>query len=222
VDIGKYELADVESESFRDLLVVRYVGVLVGKFGGDESRALEVCSVALGMGKTECRGIWDRRDVILGCNDAQFELSGDVLKQKIRRTYHKLVDELFLRDFSKETVKVILESLKTVAQLEMGLKASDGVLGDSVAGLGNSVKVVGSNVIIVPMPDSARGSTYETGGRVVSREGMESPRKENIDWLNSKSKSEREAEKEMFTPVELDALEEVKEMADKMREKTGK
>jgi hypothetical protein len=201
----------------RDLVVVRYMGVLVTRLRGDEEKSLELCSQVMGMEVKAIREVWLRRDGVIGCNDAQFQISGDYLKDKVRATYMKLVDELFNRDFKGETIRTILDALKVMAQLEVGMGMSGGLEDNDTNGLGNKVQVTRSNVIIVPMPESARSQTREVDGHVVSEAGVDTPRDRHIKNLyESIDKTDK-----MLSDVEVDALEEVKVMEQKVLARIG-
>jgi len=201
----------------RELGVVRYMGASLKRFNGDVDRSLGVVSEVFGISRSECRVIWERRDTVLSALDGRFELSGDVLRGRLRALYLRLVDDLLGRNFGSENVKVILEGLKVIAQLEVAFGVT-GVFGEErESDLGNNVgvRVTRSQVIVVPMPSSARESTREVGDRVVTEAGFEGQSRRFYDSKRAE-RAERVKFEEVSPEVE-DVLEELKETERTMR-----
>jgi hypothetical protein len=192
---------------FRELVVIRYVGVLLGETKGDESGSFRLASEALGMSVSEVRACWDRRHVVLKAREAEFQISEDYLRSRVRGLYVKLVDELFSRDMAEYSIKAILDAIKTVVQVEAGTVGSRGLAPAAGAEAGNNgVLVTRSNVMIVPMPESAQRATREAAGRVVNADAVHGRVAEDLKRL------EAVRGKDDVTPTELDAVEEVIEM----------
>lgn len=192
---------------FRELVVIRYVGVLLGENKGDESAAFLLASQGLGMRVSEVRECWERRHVVLKAREADFQISEDYLRSKVRAVYVKLVDELFSRDLAEASIKVILDAIKTIVQVESGTVGSRGLAPGKTAEAGNNgVLVSHSNVMIVPMPDSAQRATREACGRVVNADAVHGRVADDLERL------EAAKAREEISPTELDAVEEVIEM----------
>ncbi len=217
---GESVLSGVKDEGLAGLMVVRYVTHLLAQEGVDEGYAIAECSRLTGMTRDGVRQVWDNRARVVGASMAEYEISGDLLRSKLRALYLKFVEELGRRDLSDASIKVILESLRVLSGLDMSMGLSSGA-GEDVGGmvrLGNGVNVARSNVMIfVPMPDSAKRHTKDVGdGRVVSDVISEGEgNKAKRVFVEGKV-----AEEAVFrTEDEMDALEGLKDIERKVRAK---
>lgn len=202
----------VDDPQIRELMAVRYVSYLLGEEGVTEDTALRECSRVSGLGMGELRKLWDKRGSVMGVSRAAYQMSGDLVRDKVRNVYHTFLDELMNRDLSGESVKVLLDALRVISQLEVNLGISlsaDDPSRDGSYRDGNLVNVRNSNVIIVPMPEGAQSHTKEVDGRVVADAFAEGKTEKNFreHWAKL-----AELEERMESETELDALEQVKEM----------
>ena len=221
-------LENVE-EGVNDFLVIRYITAILKLYKGDESKAIEDCSKTLKIKKDRVKAVWDARYGIIKHNEVLFQLSGDVIKRKIRVLYDRLLNTLLDRDFSQESVKVILEALRTIAQIEARDSLTDSMASPRDVlekdGQGNVVSITRDKcVILVPMPNSAQRQTIElSDGTLINDDVMDTETKREMEEVHAKT---IEVQKK-YEDTPTDVIEEVKEiehrvMGRKAKKKTDK
>jgi len=210
-DVQFRESVVFEGGRYVDILIVRYLSVMVGKV--EEAFAIKRCSELFGLNYERVKEVWGRRDLVLRCSDGEYEVSGELLRSKVRVVFGKLVDELYRRDFSGMSDRMLLETLKVAAQLDKDMIMMNG--GGRLRDVeGNAVGIRigdGSNVIIVPMPESAQRVTEVTGGRVISASLADSPVRQKKAELRRAKEEERAEDRLFVDDGEADPLEEIKD-----------
>ena len=211
VTVGKLSF---DPDVMGEILFVRYMGVAIKQHNGDEKAAMDDCCEIFGLKKSEGNAIWHRRHKVITKNDAAFVASEDLLRNSIRSLYMKLVDNMHSRDFTNESVKSLIDALRTVAQIEAGMNVSRGLsIGDLDSSGAPGVNVSRSNVIIVPMPDSARERVVEVAGQLVEDTVLSGGGADYFEGLLKKREEMKVQEEAMTIPTELDPIEEAKKAA---------
>lgn len=198
-----------------ELMFVRYMGVALKHLKGDEGESLRFCCEVFGYSAGEGSSVWNRRNEIIARNEADFVASDDILKGAIRGLYIKLVEALTNRDYSSASIKEVIEALRAVASLEVGVSIARGISLDDGGASGvlpGGVQVSRSNVIIVPMPDSAQSRVKDVGDRLVSNEGMGGASGEYYEGKKKKHLEMQLQEERMVEDVKLDLVEEFKKV----------
>ena len=203
-----------------ELLFVRYMGVAMKECGGDEKRALGICCDVLGYSESEGARIWSYRHKLITANEAAFVASDDILRASIRKLYKKLIDALLDRDFSSEGVRSIVEALRAVANLEAGIAVSRGLvpLSSDSGDAPGSVNVSRSNVIIVPMPDSAQERVRDIGGNLMRDDAVTGKKGQYYEEYKEAQVKIQKRNEAMSNDIELDPIEEARKVADNVRE----
>jgi hypothetical protein len=215
VVVGKLEF---DASLLSEILFIRYMGVAMKQLDDDEDKSLALCCEVFGFKISEGRSIWGRRNKLIMKNEADFIASEDLLRLDIRRLYMKLISCLLDRDFGSESVKSVVEALRVVAQLEAGINVSRGLVplgkGEAPEPSSGGIQVSRSNVIIVPLPDSARDRVRDIGGQLMGDDAVAGGKSGEYweEFLEGrKAKMEREAR--MIDDVELDPIEEARKVA---------
>ena len=160
-----------------DLLIVRYMdSLLSGDVGIGEEGAIQAAVELFSRKVGDIRGIWKRREYILRCGDAEYNLSGDLLRYKLRSYMGAVLDHLMQkRELGEMSTKSLLDTLRLVSKLDMDASVM-GRLNGVNGGGGNVALKVGeggaAQVIIVPMPESASRHAHKGGGSRLVSSGM--------------------------------------------------
>jgi len=203
-------LPDIEG-GVNDFLAIRYISAILPLFDGDEDKAIDDCVEVLKIPRFKAKSIWNARYGILKHNEVLFQLSGDIIRRKIRVLYDRLLNSLLERDYKAESVKTVMEVLRTVAQIDTREGFTDGMVSSVKEGKGssNSVNVLTNDkcVIIVPMPESAVLRTAELDdGTLINGDILDTDRKREVEEAMART----EEYKKQREDVVADIAEEIK------------
>lgn len=195
------DVRNLDLGEHQPLMVVKYLAILMEKL--PESEAMAHCSAIFMLSLTEIRKIWADREKILRSSKADFDLSSTMLQYKLHAIYQNTVNALLGKDLANESIKSLLNVLRTVSSGLRDLQQSN--LTFNMAGDNNSVLNVGDggSVIVVPMPDSANKGVVNLGGRLVDNSIIESNIVDPvIDPVDLVEPAEDELEDYIVTPHE--------------------